>query len=140
MKKIIFIIFISLGISFSSKGQETDTFTLIVNIAGLKSNKGAVLLGLYNTKEAFLKKRFQSAVVKINNNKAAYVFEDLPKGTYAISFVHDENDNKKMDSNFFGIPKEAYGCSNNAKGFMGPPGFEDAKFYLEENKTIKIAI
>ena len=31
---------------------------------------------------------------------------------------------------FFGIPKEAYGCSNNAKGFMGPPKYEDAKFML----------
>jgi uncharacterized protein (DUF2141 family) len=54
--------------------------------------------------------------------------------------VHDENDNKKMDTNFIGIPKEDFGCSNNATGFMGPPKYEDAKFMLEENKTIDIKI
>lgn len=45
-----------------------------------------------------------------------------------------------MDTNFFGIPKEDYGCSNNARGFMGPPKYDDAKFQLSENKTIEIKI
>lgn len=45
-----------------------------------------------------------------------------------------------MDSNFLGIPKEDYGCSNNATGFMGPPKYNDAKFTLSENKTVNIEI
>ncbi len=74
------------------------------------------------------------------DKKAIVTFKNIPKGEYAVSFVHDENDNKKMDTNFFGIPKEDYGCSNNARGFMGPPKYEDAKFQLIENKTIDIKI
>jgi uncharacterized protein (DUF2141 family) len=68
------------------------------------------------------------------------IFKDIPKGEYAVSFVHDENDNKKMDTNFIGIPKEDFGCSNNATGVMGPPKYEDAKFQLTKNKTINIKI
>ena len=62
----------------------------------------------------------------------------MPLGSYAISTYHDENDNDKLDKNIVGIPKEAYGFSNDATGFMGPPKWEDAKFDLKEDKTITI--
>ena len=96
------------------------------------------MIGIYNKKESFLKKPIKSTIIKIENKKALVLFRNLPKGIYAVSFVHDENDNKKMDTNFIGIPKEDYGCSNNAIGFMGPPKYKDAKFVLEEDKTIEI--
>jgi uncharacterized protein (DUF2141 family) len=32
------------------------------------------------------------------------------------------------DKNFFGIPQEGYGFSNNARGSMGPPAFDKAAF------------
>ena len=67
-------------------------------------------------------------------------FEDIPEGTYAVSIFHDENDNGKMDTNFLGIPSEDYGCSNDASGFLGPPKWEDAKFQLKENTSIKITL
>ena len=46
------------------------------------------------------------------------------------------NNNKKMDTNFFGIPKEPIGISNDATGFMGPPKYKNAKFKVFT--TIKI--
>ena len=33
-----------------------------------------------------------------------------------------------MDTGIFGIPTEGVVASNHAKGFMGPPSFNDAKF------------
>ncbi|MCI2230073.1 DUF2141 domain-containing protein [Polaribacter sp. MSW13] len=134
---LIFAIFFS-GI-LSTNAQE-ETVDLTVNISGLNSNKGTLLIAVYNKKENFLKKQFKGDIVKIKDKKSVVVFKDLPKGEYAVSFVHDENDNKKMDTNFLGIPKEDYGCSNNATGFMGPPKYDDAKFQLSENKTIEIKI
>ena len=134
--KFLLIIFILCAIQ-TSKAQE-QTFNLTVNISGLNSSDGNLLVGIYNKKESFLKKPIKSTIVKIENKKALVLFRNLPKGIYAVSFVHDENDNKKMDTNFIGIPKEDYGCSNNAIGFMGPPKYKDAKFVLEEDKTIEI--
>lgn len=139
MKKIFLLTFFTLCAIHHSKAQE-EKFNLTVNIAGLNSNDGNLLVGVYNKEEFFLKKPFQSNIVKVKNNQSLVIFKNLPKGIYAVSFVHDANDNKKMDTNFIGIPKEDYGCSNNAKGILGPPKYEDAQFILDENKTIQIKI
>jgi uncharacterized protein (DUF2141 family) len=139
MKKIILIIAIIFSGVFATNAQE-ETYNLTVHISGLDSNKGTLLVGVYNTKESFLKKPFKGDIVKIIAKKAMVIFKNIPKGEYAVSFIHDENNNKKMDTNFIGIPKEDFGCSNNARGFMGPPKYEDAKFMFEENKTIDIKI
>jgi uncharacterized protein (DUF2141 family) len=139
MKKVLLTaVFIFSGM-FCASAQE-EIFDLTINISGLNSNKGTLLIAVYDQKEAFLKKQFIGNSVKIKNKKSMTTFKNLPKGEYAVSFFHDENGNKKMDTNFFGVPKEAYGCSNNAKGFMGPPKYVDAKFQLTANKIIEIKI
>ena len=139
MKKTLLTIVIFFTAILSTSAQK-ETFNLTINIAGLSSDKGSLLVGVYNTKESFLKKPFESDIIKIINKKSIITFKNIPKGAYAVSFIHDENDNKKLDTNFIGIPKEDFGCSNNAQGFMGPPKYEDAKFQLTENKTINIKI
>ena len=140
MKKLILVISFLIGIILSSSSQEKESFTLTIEISGLKSNKGTVITGIYNSQIGFLKKQYKSDVSKIKNKKATIVFKNLTFGEYAVSFIHDENKNNKMDTNFFGIPIEDYGCSNNAKGFMGPPKYQDAKFLLTRSKTIQIKI
>lgn len=137
-KKIFLLITISIATIQFVKAQK-KTFELTVNITNLSSNKGTILLGIYNNKASFLKKTFNGYTLKIKNNRAKMIVENLPEGEYAISFVHDENNNKKLDTNFLGIPSEEYGCSNNAKGFMGPPKYDDAKFIVSEDKSIWIA-
>jgi len=139
MKKTLLTIVILFTAILSTSAQE-ETFNLTINIAGLSSDKGSLLVGVYNTKESFLKKPFESDIIKIINKQSIITFKNIPKGAYAVSFIHDENDNKKLDTNFIGIPKEDFGCSNNAQGFIGPPKYEDAKFQLTENKTINIKI
>ena len=124
---------------FTTNAQE-ETFQITVFINGLDSNEGQVLIALHNEKAQFLKTAFKNAITKITNKKVMYTFKKIPEGEYAISVFHDKNSNNKMDVNFLGIPKEAYGCSNNAKGFMGPPKYEDAKFQLTKNSTIRIQI
>jgi uncharacterized protein (DUF2141 family) len=61
----------------------------------------------------------------------------LKPGKYAFKYFHDENNNnKKMDTNVIGIPKEGYGFSNNAKGRFGPPDFKDTIFEIKNDTTI----
>lgn len=133
------LVIIILNTSFAD-AQET-THNINVEINGLKSSDGQLLVGLYNTETSFLKEQYKANVVTIDNNKSVLLFKNVPNGTYAVSFVHDKNKNGKMDKNFMGIPKEDYGCSNNAKGFMGPPKWEDAKFELKgTDKSITISL
>lgn len=62
-------------------------------------------------------------------------FEGLTCGQYAVAVVHDENGNGKLDTKIFGIPREGLGSSRDARGFFGPPHFEDAKVLLVPPRT-----
>lgn len=117
-----------------------QTYSLEVNMSGFKNNKGKVKVGLYTSENTFLKVTFLSLDASIRNKEAKVVFENLEKGEYAVSIYHDENNNNEMDKNFFGIPKEDYASSNNAKGSFGPPKYMDAKFIVKEDTTIHITI
>jgi len=140
-KNLLIITFICFGI-LTTKAQEEETFDLTVEITGITTDAGKVFIAVYDKQENFLKdteKSLKTNVV-VENKKAIAKFKELKKGEYAISIFHDENDNNKMDTKIFGIPKEPYGFSNNATGFMGPPKFEDAKFLIDSNKTIQIKV
>lgn len=66
---------------------------------------------------------------------------DLPSGEYAVTLFHDVNGNHMLDKNFFGIPTEPYGFSNNARSRFGPPKFDAAKFVLnQKHQMIEIAL
>jgi uncharacterized protein (DUF2141 family) len=102
-----------------------------VEISGLRSAKGQMLCALYASAEAFPKKADQAVsrlTAKIAERQATCDFTGIAPGTYAVSVVHDENANGKLDTNFVGMPREGVGASNDAKGHMGPPKFAAASF------------
>jgi uncharacterized protein (DUF2141 family) len=121
-----------------------STGTLTVIISNLKNNRGQVDLAIFNKEKEFPKspgKDVRVLLVSINDRKSVAVFDNLPAGEYAISVFHDENNNKKMDTNFFGIPKEGIGASNNARAHFGPPKYKDAKFNFNGTaQTINISM
>ena len=133
MTKIIIAI-----ILFISGLVSAQNVNLTVSISGLKNDSGILQVGLFNSEGAFLKSIYKVVSSEIKSNKATVTFLNVPKGEYAISVYHDKNKNGKLDTNFIGIPSEDFACSNNAKGFMGPPKYEDAKFDL--NKVSKIEV
>src|SRR5690554_5348577 len=54
-------------------------------------------------------------------------FRDLPSGKYALSIIHDENGNNKLDT-FARIPREGFGFSGNPAIRFGPPKFDEVVF------------
>ncbi|MDY0780029.1 DUF2141 domain-containing protein [Tenacibaculum sp. IB213877] len=138
MQRIILLLALLVFGLVSTFAQETHIIT--VEFSGMKSDTGDLYVALYNKEADFLKKEIKGAIVKVTNKKATVVFEEIPVGEYAISAFHDENENKKMDTRIFGIPKEPIGISNDAKGFMGPPKYKDAKFIVKQNTNLTINI
>lgn len=124
--------------SFITLFANAQKFDLEVSISGFKKPGGKVYVAIYDNEDNFLKKQKFGIIKQIDGNKITVTFTDVPKGIYAVSCYYDFNNNGKLDTNLFGIPKEQYGTSNGASGFMGPPKFEDAKFTLSENKKINI--
>lgn len=54
-------------------------------------------------------------------------FTGLAPGTYAVSLIHDENGNGRMDMALM-MPREGFGFSRNPRIGMGPPRFAAAAF------------
>ena len=81
----------------------------------------------------------QGTIEYIEPGTVTYRYEVAP-GTYAIGIFHDANLNNRLDNYFFGVPREQYGFSNNARGFMGPPSFDDAAFKVEGKTEISITL
>jgi uncharacterized protein (DUF2141 family) len=100
---------------------------LRVEVVNIKNNSGSIRVGLFDNDKDFLKKAVLSESVSANAEKVIVVFENIPAGEYAISVIHDENNNEELDLNFLGIPKEGFGFGNDAKGAFGPPSFDKAK-------------
>ena len=121
--------------------QITFATDLTVEVVGLKNDQGNIHVALFNTKKDFpyQKAIFLEKEVTINNNYSFCIFTNLKPGAYAIAAYHDENNNNEFDQNFLGFPLESFGFSNQAKVFLGPPSFDDAKFFiLDKNITVKI--
>jgi len=114
--------------------------TVEVTMTHFGTNDGKARVGLYNQAEDFLNKEFKTLETVIVNQKATVAFTDVPDGMYAISCYHDEDNNGQLNMRFGMIPIEDYACSNNAKGFFGPPKWEDAQFEVKGGQVKSIAI
>jgi uncharacterized protein (DUF2141 family) len=136
-KTILALIFVS-WISLS--GLFAQNKTLIVQISNIKDDVGQIAVALYNSEKEFMKTRYQGKVTKAIKGEVEVIFENLPAGSYGLSVMLDSNENGKLDSNFFGVPKEGFGFSNNAMGSLGPPGFEKVRVDFSSSKTISIAL
>jgi uncharacterized protein (DUF2141 family) len=113
---------------------EATSSTLVVEVSGFHSDKGQLLLRLYNQEEGFPtepKKALREVKQAIVGGHTTVQLAGLPLGSYAVGCVHDENGDGKLERNFLGVPKEGVGASNDARGRMGPPKWKDARFELK---------
>jgi uncharacterized protein (DUF2141 family) len=61
-------------------------------------------------------------------------------GSYALSVIHDENDNRRLDK-MLGIPKEGFGFSRNPAIGFGAPAFAQVRFPAgagESRQTVRM--
>ncbi len=129
MKKILLLICFA-NLCFAQK------HTLKVSVNGFQNNKGKLYWQLLDAKEKTLKQ----SVENIDSKAVTVEIKDLPAGKYAVRIFQDENNNTKLDTGLFGIPKEPWGLSNNVKATFGPPKFEEMLFEVKANKEILITL
>lgn len=114
---------------------------LVVEVEGLRGNQGVVSVGLFDKAENFPKQFTTGLRTPADKPVVEVVFRDLAPGRYAVSAYQDENGNLELDRGLFGIPKEPYGFSRDARGTAGPPEFRDARFDLgPEGARIRIKL
>lgn len=132
MKNTILLSILLMSIIIPATAQHS----LEVTVKNIKEAKGSIQVAVFNSEKEFLEKPFQGKIVKATGSEVTVVFEGLPAGDYAVSVIHDENGNGKLDRNFVGMPYEGFGFGNNAMGSFGPPDFSEAKVTIQD-KNLK---
>lgn len=100
---------------------------LTVTVKDIEVGVGKIYVALYDSPANFLKKYAYSESASADATTKDISFFNLREGEYAISVIHDQNENGELDKNFFGIPKEGFGFLNGMMGRFGPPGFDQVK-------------
>ena len=137
------LVLIALGmasalIPAASTADPPVTAVLTIRISQLRSNDGQVGCSLYTSADGFPtdpSKAVQRRWCPIKDKSSTCAFDPIPAGTYAVACFHDENGNGQLDKGLFGIPKEGTVASNHAKGTLGPPSFDKAKFSFPGTAT-----
>jgi uncharacterized protein (DUF2141 family) len=101
-----------------------------VTATNVRDSRGVLMVGVYDREDSWLglpTTRSIEVPVGPNLKDGAVAIELwLPPGRYALSLFQDLNGNRRLDTNFLGIPKEASGSSNNPPARWGPPKFAEA--------------
>lgn len=137
--KILYIFSFCFLFGITAQSQSNGKIKVIID--GLRNNAGTVGIRLFDQAKGFPSeagKALKEFFVNPINGEAILEINNMTYGIYAIGCMHDENNNKIFDTNFFGIPKEGFGTSNNPKALFGPPSFNDAKFELREGIVVII--
>lgn len=102
---------------------------------GMKNKQGQIAIAAFNDPDNFPDNHNAAVLTKFVSitkvSDSMVVTVDLPAGHYAIATYLDENMNKKMDKNFFGVPKERFGFSNNPAVQFGPPNFNECEIEVK---------
>ncbi|HKX78643.1 MAG TPA: DUF2141 domain-containing protein [Novosphingobium sp.] len=102
-------------------------------VTGLRSSKGKVMACLTARPSAFPKCERDPDARSLVLPAAPRIeldFGPVPSGRYAISLIHDENANGRLDTRLV-IPREGFGFSRDAPVRMGPPSFDAAAFRVD---------
>ncbi len=113
----------------------THAADLSIEVSNVQSTQGSIWVRVFAQADDFLKQSVQRVRAQPLLGTTTVLVKGLEPGVYAFALHHDINDNGKLDTGLFGMPSEPYGFSNNAKGSMGPPKFEQAKFSLPATGT-----
>jgi uncharacterized protein (DUF2141 family) len=100
----------------------------LIHVTGLRNNKGKVGTTLFVKPDGWPEnndKAYKHGQAPIANQEASAEWL-VPAGDYAVAMLHDENENHKLDRNFFHWPLEGFGFANNPKVGLTAPPFKDA--------------
>ncbi len=117
----------------SSVNPGISKSSIAINVTGLRSTKGKVHFCVTANAKAFPDCSKDSQAVKLTvlaKTASAVTIPVAGPGTYAVSLIHDENGNGKLDTTL-GMPREGFGFSRNPAIGFGPPKFKSAAFAVQ---------
>ncbi|NER00962.1 MAG: DUF2141 domain-containing protein [Cyanothece sp. SIO2G6] len=127
--------------AFVATSIASETFNVTVEVGDIKRDKGNLEIAIFSVdqKEEYPQSDkpfigFTKAVTE--KGRMTVIFENVPKGEYAVSFYHDINKDQKLNTNFVGIPSEPYGFSVERKPLTRASTFDEAKFTVDRSLNL----
>lgn len=105
--------------------------TVEVTVDALQSRKGALLVMLGDDPDQFPLAPKRTVIVPLTDNRIVVAFRHLKPGTYAVSAVHDANENGKYDAG------EGYVASN---GAVGRPTFTASAMKIDKSASVSVSM
>lgn len=143
LRHLLLASLLSLGCISVVNAEPTTKLTVVVN--GIRHQKGEICFRVYASEKGFPMSdtsEVQSGCTRITGKSLTKHFYGLKPGKYAVAIVDDQNGNHKLDTDFFGIPKEGFGISNNPTVSIqtGTPKFNKSSFTVNKDTTINISV
>ena len=110
----------------ASEGLKVD-----VSIDKLKSMQGSLIVMLNEDATTFPRTAKRTVMMPIASDAPTAVFRHLKPGTYAVSVVHDLDDNGKYD------PGEGFAASNST---VSPPSFAASAMQIDQNTAVTLSM
>jgi uncharacterized protein (DUF2141 family) len=129
---ILFILLVLPAISYAQ-----NTCQVHLKVDNLRNTKGEVRIAVFNSDDGFPSVHEKSVFKASKSAKEAHqgFHFELPYGLYAISLIHDENGDSKMNYNLLGIPKEGFSTTRLKESILGLPSFDKAAIELKAEKV-----
>lgn len=120
-----------------------NSHTISITINKLRNNSGQIKFLIFKDQDSFAnEKPYKVYYVSKRNmvkGKLSCSIKGLTSGTYGISLVDDENNNKEMDYGLF-LPTEGFGFSDYYHTGLSRPIFDDFKFKLSGDKQVSMTV
>lgn len=136
---ILPLIFLCPGDKNVTRFPENQTVAdLTIEISGLKNAKGKILLLLFSGPAGFPDQSEKSIFSGDFNPGKPIRIPAIPEGNYALTLVHDEDGNGRLNTNFLGVPQEGYSFSNARGKWLERPEFTKAVFAHRQGKVLTL--
>jgi uncharacterized protein (DUF2141 family) len=145
LRKTMMTISLVVSVFNLAQAQDVDFVNLRVRVEGISHDKGEIGVALFSSPKGYpthIEHAYEAQWVGVQEgpNAIDVVFEGVPFGDYAVSVLHDENGNRKLERSTLGFPKEGVGFSNDQKVILSAPSFNASKLTLSKAEDLQIVI
>ena len=121
---------------------DSQAAQVTVTVTGMAVADGQIGCSLFKSADGFPMDGIAARQIWLLASRDAVTctFTEVPDGRYAVSVAHDLNGNKRVDTNFLGMPTEAWGVSGNARPTLRTPTWDEAVFSVDGEARVALQI
>jgi len=106
-----------------------------LHFSGIKTQKGEILIAMFNNETGFPEDGSKAFKTWKFSPASTITLQNIPPGTYAITLLHDLDNNQKMTFNLFGIPKDGYSSTPDGGPRFSKPKYKSSLFQHSSKPT-----